>query len=151
MCYCIIRLDCIHGNELRRYVKYRDMVAMGKRKQVPIFVCFYGLVNKQKETHKRVSPIYSDHVKLQQNELVHTKHQLVPTNWKICSIIQTLTCLKIKKSTLDFPNWLRRLDKYTGLILGLPSQWETALLCNDVSLWLGANLESALIQIGLDI
>ena len=25
-----------------------------------------------------------------------------------------------------------------------PSQWETALLCNDVSHWLGANLESAL-------
>ena len=25
-----------------------------------------------------------------------------------------------------------------------PSQWETALLCNDVSYWLGANLESAL-------
>ena len=26
-----------------------------------------------------------------------------------------------------------------------PSQWETALLCDDVSHWLGANLESALI------
>ena len=25
-----------------------------------------------------------------------------------------------------------------------PSQWETVLLCNDVSLWLGASLESAL-------
>ena len=25
-----------------------------------------------------------------------------------------------------------------------PSQWETALLCNDVSRWLGANLQSAL-------
>ena len=25
-----------------------------------------------------------------------------------------------------------------------PSQWETALLCNDVSYWLGASLESAL-------
>ena len=25
-----------------------------------------------------------------------------------------------------------------------PSQWETALLCNDVSHWLGASLESAL-------
>ena len=30
-------------------------------------------------------------------------------------------------------------------VLGLaPSQWETALLCNDVSHWRGANLESAL-------
>ena len=27
-----------------------------------------------------------------------------------------------------------------------PSQWETALLCNDVSHWLGASLESALIN-----
>ena len=26
----------------------------------------------------------------------------------------------------------------------VPTQWETALLCNDVSQWLGANLESAL-------
>ena len=26
----------------------------------------------------------------------------------------------------------------------VPSQWETALLCNDISHWLGANLESAL-------
>ena len=26
-----------------------------------------------------------------------------------------------------------------------PSQWETALLCNDVSHWLGANLESSLV------
>ena len=28
-----------------------------------------------------------------------------------------------------------------------PSQWETALLCNDVSHWLGANLDSALMSI----
>ena len=28
-----------------------------------------------------------------------------------------------------------------------PSQWETVLHCNDVSLWLGANLESASIKI----
>ena len=32
----------------------------------------------------------------------------------------------------------------SGLILGLPSQWEMALLSNDVSHWLGANVESAL-------
>ena len=37
---------------------------------------------------------------------------------------------------------------YTGLILGLhPSQWETALRSNAVSHWLGANLESALINL----
>ena len=27
-----------------------------------------------------------------------------------------------------------------------PSQWETALLCNDVSHWLGASLDSALMS-----
>ena len=31
-----------------------------------------------------------------------------------------------------------------------PSQWETALLCNDVSHWLGASLESALFMSGRD-
>ena len=36
------------------------------------------------------------------------------------------------------------IARITGLILGLPSQSETVLLCNDVSHWLGANLESAL-------
>ena len=37
-------------------------------------------------------------------------------------------------------------ESIPGLVLaGLaPSQWETALLYNDVSRWLGANLESAL-------
>ena len=30
----------------------------------------------------------------------------------------------------------------------VPSQWDTALLCNDVSDWLGASLESALYDIG---
>ena len=32
----------------------------------------------------------------------------------------------------------------------VPSQWETALLCNDVSHWLGASLESALGMYVLD-
>ena len=32
-----------------------------------------------------------------------------------------------------------------------PSQWETALLCNDVSHWLGASLESALSWVHTDI
>ena len=34
--------------------------------------------------------------------------------------------------------WLRADSRF------VPSQWETALLCNDVSHWLGTNLESAL-------
>ena len=35
---------------------------------------------------------------------------------------------------------------YTGQILGLRPANETALLCNDVCYWLGANLESPLLQ-----
>ena len=37
--------------------------------------------------------------------------------------------------------WWNRVDSRFA-----PSQWETALLCNDVSHWLGANLESALME-----
>ena len=38
------------------------------------------------------------------------------------------------------------IDRYTGLLLDLcPTKKETALLCNDVSHWLGASLTSALI------
>ena len=31
-----------------------------------------------------------------------------------------------------------------GMLEKIPSQWETELLCNDISRWLGASLESAL-------
>ena len=48
--------------------------------------------------------------------------------------------------------WDRDTWEFVNLVLYLhradsrfvPSQWETALLCNDVSHWLGTNLESAL-------
>ena len=45
------------------------------------------------------------------------------------------------KQSLDciIHSWTCRTDSRFA-----PSQWETALLCNDVSHWLGANLESAL-------
>ena len=59
-----------------------------------------------------------------------------------------------------FKLWLNKKEKYLGkMLLHLlnfsihscradsrfaPSQWETALLCNDVSHWLDANLESVL-------
>ena len=37
------------------------------------------------------------------------------------------------------------MKMYAGLILGfLPSQWETVLLCHNISPWLGASLESGL-------
>ena len=37
--------------------------------------------------------------------------------------------------------WSNRVDSSFA-----PCQWETALLCNDVSHWLGASLESTLVQ-----
>ena len=40
--------------------------------------------------------------------------------------------------------WWGRINEYSADSRFSPSQWETALLCNDVSHWLGANLESAL-------
>ena len=41
---------------------------------------------------------------------------------------------------IDYIDGLTRADSRFA-----PSQWETALLCNNVSHWLGANLESALL------
>ena len=38
---------------------------------------------------------------------------------------------------------LQQWNNYRADSMFAPSQWETALLCNDVSHWLGANLESA--------
>ena len=55
-----------------------------------------------------------------------------------------LLCLKGNTLTLllfnifKYPIIIRAYSRFA------PSQWETALLCNDVSHWLGANLESAL-------
>ena len=42
-------------------------------------------------------------------------------------------------TTETSPQFILRVDSRVA-----PSQWETALLCNDVSHWLGASLESAL-------
>ena len=46
-------------------------------------------------------------------------------------------------SVSDWSNECRADSKF------VPCQWETALLCNDVSHWLGANLESNLAYISL--
>ena len=42
------------------------------------------------------------------------------------------------------PNILATATLYRAVSRFAPSQWETVLLCGDVSHWLGANLESAL-------
>ena len=44
-----------------------------------------------------------------------------------------------RRSCLLLPYWYRADSRFA------PSQWETALLCNDVSHWLGTSLESALL------
>ena len=55
-------------------------------------------------------------------------------------VVNTYSCtiLILISQTLWVP-W-----KHTADSRFAPSQWETVLLCNDVSHWLGANLESAL-------
>ena len=40
------------------------------------------------------------------------------------------------------PQWVNKISRANSRFA--PCQWETALLCNDVSHWLGANLESPL-------
>ena len=44
--------------------------------------------------------------------------------------------------TAQCDSWPRAVSRFA------PSQWETALLCNDVSHWLGASLEPALMAMG---
>ena len=45
---------------------------------------------------------------------------------------------RLSRQTVQ-PAWIENIADYRFA----PCQWETALLCNDVSHWLGASLESA--------
>ena len=63
------------------------------------------------------------------------KRRIAPTKDYIENII-VMQILQVQKPLEEYRN---RADARF-----VPSQWETALLCNDVSHWLGANLESAL-------
>ena len=91
-------------------------------------------------------------------------HSLRNSNCSWILIIGSNVSLQFKSFTTTFPNqWFAQgLRNYihiqgwfpfTAPVMKLilcagsrfaPSQWETALLCNDVSHWLGASLESAL-------
>ena len=51
--------------------------------------------------------------------------------------------MPLKCNIYTTPAWLYFVG-YRADSRFAPSQWETALLCNDVSHWLGTNLESAL-------
>ena len=53
------------------------------------------------------------------------------------------SCLGLDVLTKAVYYWDYHIGTGTDSRFG-PSQWETALLCNDVSHWLGASLESAL-------
>ena len=70
-----------------------------------------------------------------------------------CNLIYTLMQLPAMLSVEILPWLMREIWKlifnfhYRADSRCAPSQWETALLCNDVSHWLGANLESALLCI----
>ena len=60
-----------------------------------------------------------------------------------CRWLSTKRCFAISKNNADDKvACVSRANFRFG-----PSQWETPLLCNDVSHWLGANLESALVSV----
>ena len=74
----------------------------------------------------------------------HAVCQQAVTHIRICAI--TFAC---KHNQLQWGAVTRNAVQYKMIIRAdprfAPSQWETALLCNDVSHWLDANLESAMI------
>ena len=63
-----------------------------------------------------------------------------PPSGSIALISSTCTSLTVHvmiTQCLGLKTYIRAASRFA------PSQWETALLCNDVSHWLGASLESA--------
>ena len=81
---------------------------------------------------------------VQQSILTHTSHTrlllfpaaTIQKGFVIDSFTVSLHSTKAKQ--IDCQYLFMVVSKFA------PSQWETPLLCNDVSHWLGANLESAL-------
>ena len=61
-----------------------------------------------------------------------------PLYFQITKLEANLLFCKLITAKIYHPEWWFRADSRFA-----PSQWETALLCNDVSHWLGASLESA--------
>ena len=65
--------------------------------------------------------------------------------WSRKAIVEYSMVENIKSELMTKINVLHYLVIYTSADFRFePSQWEVALLCNDVSYWLGASLESAL-------
>ena len=61
-----------------------------------------------------------------------------------CRVLSVFVLLALGNQSYDCPgaSEVTRADSRFA-----PSQWKTALLCNDVSNWLGASLESALVML----
>ena len=82
------------------------------------------------------------HRKIMYTMMISSSLTFLKVNWLLFHIDFSLMSYHIY-----FPmnsvsvNVIRRVDSRFA-----PSQWETALFCNDVSHWLGTNLESALIS-----
>ena len=53
----------------------------------------------------------------------------------------------LMRTIILYPNYCADSTHHRADSRFAPSQWETALFCNDISHWLGASLESALYQI----
>ena len=73
------------------------------------------------------------------------KPLLCLVNWWFKHIIKTLHLWFFDKTRKFSTMWAIRADSRLA-----PSQWQTELLCNDVSHWLDASLESALVMIYTD-
>ena len=71
-------------------------------------------------------------IRMKYGAIIEGKYSQDLTKHNICSILSLLY------------SWTIYWQHYRADSRFAPSQWEMALLCNNVSYWLGANLESAL-------
>ena len=90
----------------------------------------------QLNSHECNRDVSRNHFRLQASKLFIVVDQM---QWYINTLRAVLFWGNIKIYFCHFSSFFT----YVGLILGF-RQWGTALLCKDVSHWLGANLESAL-------
>ena len=80
---------------------------------------------------------------------MHIIHIALPYKWPVLFLFfffilysyLNCTCLCANKYYIYIYMYLRAQSGFA------PSQWETVLLCNDVSHWLGVSLKSALYQV----
>ena len=80
----------------------------------------------------------NNQLNMQMNQLHMQRNQWYIQLYVIYSTKKTITKTGEKGKVINYVKGLRADSRFA------PSQFETALLCNDISHWLGASLESAL-------